>query len=193
MPVSSLPSRYGIGSFGKASHDFVDFLDATGQKCWQVLPLNPTSYGDSPYQSPASVAGNPYFIDLDILAGKGLLNKTDLSDAGNVSKRVDYGFLFKTRYDILRRAFARFVPDKAYRAFVKKNGAWLEKYSLFMALKEHYGHSPWTSWEEEHRDYRKALAHSGEFEDKMASGAGVSTNSPSSGRQCVTMPGRRGS
>ena len=71
MSVSSLPGKYGIGSFGKAAHDFVDFLDATGQKCWQVLPLNPTSYGDSPYQSPSSVAGNPYFIDLEILAEKG--------------------------------------------------------------------------------------------------------------------------
>jgi len=77
MPISSLPSKYGIGSFGKAAHEFIDFLDATGQKCWQVLPLNPTSYGDSPYQSPAAVAGNPYFIDLDVLASKKLLTKED--------------------------------------------------------------------------------------------------------------------
>jgi len=168
MPVSSLPSKYGIGSFGKAAHDFIDFLDATGQKCWQVLPLNPTSYGDSPYQSPASVAGNPYFIDLEILVQKGLLNKADLSANGNVSKRVDYGWLFGTRYAVLRRAFANFKPDKVYRAFVKKNAVWLEKYSLFMALKEHYGHSPWTMWEAEHRDYRKAVMHSGEFEEEMA-------------------------
>ena len=75
MPISSLPSKYGIGSFGKAAHEFIDFLDATGQQCWQVLPLNPTSYGDSPYQSPATVAGNPYFIDLDVLASKKLLTK----------------------------------------------------------------------------------------------------------------------
>ena len=168
MPVSSLPSKYGIGSFGKAAHDFIDFLDATGQKCWQVLPLNPTSYGDSPYQSPASVAGNPYFIDLEILVQKGLLNKADLSANGNVSKRVDYGWLFGARYAVLRRAFANFKPDKAYLAFVKKNEAWLTKYSLFMALKGHYNHSPWTMWEEEHRDYRKAVMHSGEFEEEMA-------------------------
>ena len=75
MPVSSLPSPYGIGSFGKGAYDFIDFLAETGQSCWQVLPLNPTSYGDSPYQSPASSFGNPYFIDLDILAGEGLLAK----------------------------------------------------------------------------------------------------------------------
>ena len=80
MPVSSLPSAYGIGSFGKSAYDFVDFLSETKTKCWQVLPLNPTSYGDSPYQSPAAVAGNPYFIDLDILAKDGLLTKDELKE-----------------------------------------------------------------------------------------------------------------
>ena len=79
MPVSSLPSAYGIGSFGKSAFDFVDFLSETKTKCWQVLPLNPTSYGDSPYQSPAAVAGNPYFIDLEILAKAGLLTKDELN------------------------------------------------------------------------------------------------------------------
>lgn len=168
MPISSLPSKYGIGSFGRAAHDFIDFLDATGQKCWQVLPLNPTSYGDSPYQSPASVAGNPYFIDLDILAQKGMLTKEELVDQRNNSKRIDYGRLFEVRYDALRHAFSRFVPDRAYRTFAKKNAAWLEKYSLFMALKVHYGHSPWTGWAEEHRDYRRAQTHAAEFEEEMA-------------------------
>ena len=86
MPISSLPSKYGIGSFGKSAHDFIDFLDATGQKCWQVLPLNPTSYGDSPYQSPSSVAGNPYFIDLDILAKRGLLTKEELDAQRDFSR-----------------------------------------------------------------------------------------------------------
>ena len=89
MPVSSLPSKYGIGSFGKAAFDFIDFLDATGQKCWQVLPLNPTSYGDSPYQSPSTVAGNPYFIDLDILAKKGLLVKEELEAQLDDSKKIN--------------------------------------------------------------------------------------------------------
>ena len=104
MSVSSLPSKYGIGSFGKGAHDFIDFLDATGQKCWQVLPLNPTSYGDSPYQSPATSAGNPYFIDLDILAKKRLLKKKELSSLRNDAKRVDYGWLFHSRYPALRLA-----------------------------------------------------------------------------------------
>ena len=91
LSVSSLPSKYGIGSFGKEAHRFIDFLDATGQKVWQVLPLNPTSYGDSPYQSPASAAGNPYFIDLEILAEKGLLSKKELAAQRFDSQRVDYG------------------------------------------------------------------------------------------------------
>jgi len=167
MPVSSLPSKYGIGSFGKSAHDFIDFLDATGQKCWQVLPLNPTSYGDSPYQSPASVAGNPYFIDLDILAKKGLLTKEELAANRDDSKRVNYGWLFNTRFPVLRLAHSRFTPDRAYHTFVKKN-AWLEKYALFMALKEHYNFCQWTLWDEAHRDYRKALSHSSEFEEEMA-------------------------
>ena len=167
MPVSSLTSPYGIGSFGKAAHAFLDFLDATGQKCWQVLPLNPTSYGDSPYQSPATSAGNPYFIDLDILGEKGLLTKAELLEQRYESERVDYGRLWNSRYDVLRLARSRFVPDRAYRAFVKKNAPWLEKYALFMALKQHYGHRSWTSWEPEHRDYRKAISRGVEFEEEM--------------------------
>ena len=90
MPISSLPSPYGIGSFGKSAYDFVDFLSETKTKCWQVLPLNPTSYGDSPYQSPSSVAGNPYFIDLEILSKKGLLTKDELKENKHDTKRVDY-------------------------------------------------------------------------------------------------------
>ncbi len=168
MPVSSLPSPYGIGSLGKGAHDFIDFLDAAGQKCWQVLPLNPTSYGDSPYQSPATAAGNPYFIDLDVLAKKGLLKKEELAEQRNDSKRVDYGWLFNTRYAVLRLAHSRFSPDSAFRAFVKKNASWLEKYALFMALKVHYGHRQWTEWESEHRSCRKALEHKAEFETEMS-------------------------
>ena len=167
LPVSSLPSRYGIGSFGREAHKFLDFLDATGQKCWQVLPLNPTSYGDSPYQSPASSAGNPYFIDLEILQEKGLLTKEELAAQRYDSERVDYGRLFNTRYPVLRQAYSRFKPDAAFRAFVKKNAFWLENYALFMALKVHYAHRQWTAWEPEHRDSRKAQLHKGNFEQEM--------------------------
>ena len=106
MPVSSLPSPYGIGSFGVSAYKFIDLLRETGQRCWQVLPLNPTSYGDSPYQSPASAAGNPYFIDLDILAEKGLLTKEELKAEKVRTKKVDYGRLFYTRYKIPINSFS---------------------------------------------------------------------------------------
>ncbi len=167
MPVSSLPSPYGIGSFGKAAHDFIDFLDACGQKCWQVLPLNPTSYGDSPYQSPATAAGNPYFIDLDILREKGLLTAAELREQRYESKRVDYGRLFNCRYAVLRKAHSRFVKSREYKAFLRKNAPWLEPYALFMALKVHYGHRQWTSWEAHHRDYARAMACKAQFEEEM--------------------------
>ncbi len=168
MPISSLPSAYGIGSFGKGAYDFVDFLVETKTKCWQVLPLNPTSYGDSPYQSPASVAGNPYFIDLEILHKKGLLTKEELKENKNDSKKVDYGWLFNTRYTALRKAYARFKEggeDKspAYKSYLKKNAHWLPDYSLFMALKVNYNYSEWTSWSDEHRDVAKARECRGEF------------------------------
>ena len=167
MPVSSLPSPYGIGSFGQAAFRFIDFLDATGQTCWQVLPLNPTSYGDSPYQSPSSVAGNPYFIDLDILASKGLLTKKELQEQKNNSKRVDYGWLYQTRYAVLRTAYSRFSPGNAYKAFIKKNRAMLDNYALFMALKVRYNHCQWTLWDSQHRDYQKAITHKDEFAEEM--------------------------
>ena len=161
MPISSLPSPYGIGSFGKSAYDFVDFLADTRTKCWQVLPLNPTSYGDSPYQSPASVAGNPYFIDLDILYKKGLLTKEELKENIHNTDRIDYGWLFFTRYDVLRRAHERFLAlgeDKspAYKAYLRANKHWLPDYSLFMALKVHYNFSAWTGWSDEHKDVSRA-------------------------------------
>ena len=125
MPISSLPSPYGIGSFGKSAYDFIHFLSETKTKCWQVLPLNPTSYGDSPYQSPASIAGNPYFIDLEILAKAGLLTKEELSENRNDSERVDYGWLFNTRYNVLRKAYTRFIEKNGdespkYKSYLKK-------------------------------------------------------------------------
>ncbi len=163
MPISSLPSNYGIGSFGKSAYDFADFLSRCGQKCWQVLPLNPTSYGDSPYQSPASVAGNPYFIDLDILFGKGLLTSGELESEKTDSDRVDYGRLFNTRYNTLRAAYSRFTPDAGYDRFCEENTSWLDDYSLFMALKVHYNYASWTTWAPEHRDCGSAREHLSEF------------------------------
>ena len=167
MAVSSLPSKYGIGSFGKEAHAFVDFLAKTGQTCWQVLPLNPTSYGDSPYQSPASRAGNPYFIDLPTLAKKGLLTQQELEENQHDTPRVDYGWLFATRYPLLRKAYSRFAQDDAFCAFCEKEGTWLSDYALFMALKEHYGHRPWTTWAKEHKDIATARAHAEFFREEM--------------------------
>ena len=97
MPISSLPSKYGIGDLGRAAYEFVDFLCECGVKCWQVLPLNPTAYGDSPYQSPASYAGNPYFISPLTLYNEGLITKSELSEHEDRSERIDYGRLFSTR------------------------------------------------------------------------------------------------
>lgn len=168
MPVSSLPSEYGIGSLGKSACEFIDFLDEAGQKCWQVLPLNPTSYGDSPYQSPASSAGNPYFIDLDILAKKGLLTSDELCAQKENSTLINYGWLFGARYTALRLAHSRFTPDEDYNKFLLDNNSWVEDYALFMALKVKNNYCQWTLWDDEYRDYSKAVTHKAEFESEMS-------------------------
>lgn len=167
MAVSSLPSKYGIGSLGQEAFAFVDFLARTGQTCWQVLPLNPTSYGDSPYQSPASRAGNPYFIDLPTLAQQGLLTESELAEHEHDTPRVDYGWLFETRYPLLRKAFARFTPDEAFGAFCEKEGPWLTDYALFMALKVHYGYRAWTDWEKEHKNIELARTYAENWRAEM--------------------------
>lgn len=167
MPVSSLPSKYGIGDFGRCAFDFVDFLSDTKQTCWQVLPLNPTSYGDSPYQSPAACAGNPYFIAPELLFEQGLLTDSELAEYEHEQGKVDYGWLFNTRYIMLRKAFARFVPDAEYDAFCTRTASWLEDYALFMALKVHYNYCQWTLWSEEHRSIASARSRKAEFEPEM--------------------------
>ncbi len=166
MPVSSLPSDYGIGSFGRCAYDFLDFLDRCGQTVWQVLPLNPTSYGDSPYQSPASVAGNPYFIDLEILHEKGLLTEEELTAEKCECSRVDYGRLFFERYNTLRLAYSRFIPGDGYRKFLIDSAAWLDDYALFMSLKIRYEHASWTTWDPEHKNHAKAVTYTSEFAEE---------------------------
>ncbi len=166
MPLSSLPSPYGIGSMGEEAFDFIDLLADCGQSCWQVLPLNPTSYGDSPYQSPASMAGNPYFIDLPSLRSDGLLTAAELATARTDGKRVDYGRLFSERYSLLRLASSRFTPDRDYYSFLKKNADWIEDYALFMALKVRYSYRPWVEWDECHRDVRSARAYASELKEE---------------------------
>ena len=166
MPVSSLPGPYGIGCFGKKAEKFVDFLAAAGQKIWQILPLSPTGYGDSPYQSCSAFAGNPYFIDLDALKAEGLLTAAQLKAEpwGKDPLNVDYGTLYTSRYKILRAAYAawrrqcagrhgcaHYYPD-AYYAFTLENEGWLEDYALYMALKSGNGMKSWSQWP---REYRK--------------------------------------
>ena len=153
MPISSLPSPYGIGTFGKAAYDFADFLHAAGQGYWQLLPLGPTSYGDSPYQSFSTFAGNPYFIDLDLLIKDKLLTRKEVTSCawGSEPRYVDYGKIYESRFALLERAKARgWERDReAVAAFESENSRWLPDYALFMALKRHFGMKSWTEWPDE--------------------------------------------
>ena len=152
LAVSSLPSRYGIGCFSESAYAFVDWLKAAGQTYWQMLPLGPTGWGDSPYQSFSTFAGNPYFISLEALAGEGVLTPEECGSAdwGGDPAAIDYEKLYRHRYPLLRRAYARSRADgnAAYRAFVRENRDWLRDYALFMALKDRFGGKPWTDWPE---------------------------------------------
>ena len=153
MPISSLPSPYGIGTFGKAAYDFADFLHAAGQGYWQLLPLGPTSYGDSPYQSFSTFAGNPYFIDLDLLIKDKLLTRKEVTSCawGSEPRYVDYGKIYESRFALLERAKARgWERDReAVAVFEAENSRWLPDYALFMALKRHFGMKSWTEWPDE--------------------------------------------
>lgn len=166
MAVSSLPSDYGIGTFGKPCREWLDFLSATGTKCWQILPLNPTAYGDSPYQSPASFAGNPYFIDPETLHKEGLLTVDELTSAIDRSSSIDYGRLFNERYPLLRKAFARFVPDGKYKRFCVYHAEWLNDYAYFMALKVQNGFRAWNEWDDVYKHYSSAMEHRAELESE---------------------------
>ena len=149
MHISSLPSRCGIGTLGKEAYNFVDFLKKSGQTYWQILPVNPTSYGDSPYQSPSAFAGNPYFIDLFTLKEEGLLTEHEINNYffGADETKVDYYRLFQNRYPLLRTAFQRFEPNEKFENFSEKNKFWLEDFALFMALKEENHYRSWIYWD----------------------------------------------
>ena len=149
LPVSELPSKYGIGSFGKWAYTFVDFLKKSNQSYWQILPLVQTGYGDSPYQTVCDISGNPYFIDLEILRSKRLLTYREVEAAIDKGDKIDYGKLYYERYPLLRKAFSRFdVSDKAFRAFVKK-GEYTD-YALYMTLKDKFN-APWYEWPDEYK------------------------------------------
>ena len=153
MPIFSLPGKYGIGTFSKEAYAFVDFLKEADQKLWQILPLGPTGYGDSPYQSFSTFAGNPYFIDLDALVEEGLLTQAECEalDWGGHDEYVDYGKLYTSKFQILRLAFSRadLEHDKDFFAFVAHNYDWVIDYALFMAIKNAHGGVCWSEWEED--------------------------------------------
>lgn len=171
MPISSLPSPYGIGTLGKEAFAFVDFLKEAGQSWWQILPVGPTSYGDSPYQSFSTYAGNPYFVDLELLCEEGLLEQAELNarDWGTDPAKVDYEKIYRNRFELLKKAADRgWAKDEStVKAFADENAGWLSDYVLFMALKRHFGMAAWTEWEDEEirlhhpaavERYREALA-----------------------------------
>lgn len=155
LPISSLPSPYGIGTFGAEGYKFVDMLVQARQKYWQVLPLGPTSYGDSPYQSFSAFAGNPYFIDLDYLVEEQLLTHDEINeyDWGDNPSYVDYEKLFKSRFLVLRKAFSKSTHKrtKKYAEFCEENSYWLDDYSLYMSLKEYFNSVEWLLWDEDIR------------------------------------------
>lgn len=148
MHITSLPGAHGIGTMGKQAFAFVDFLKKAGQSCWQILPLTPTGYGDSPYQSCSTFAGNHYLIDLDLLVEQGLLEQAEVESAewGDNPCKVDFGAQYRSKLKVLRLAYARFVPNADYEKFCRENSSWLGDYALFLALKSEYNGKPWYEW-----------------------------------------------
>lgn len=179
MPITSLPSEYGIGCFSKSAYDFVDWLKEAGQSYWQILPLGPTSYGDSPYQSFSTFAGNPYFISLKALVEEGVLTKEDCDKVswGRRVDSVDYEKIYKGRYKLLRKAYenSNISENPDYQKFVAENSWWLSDYALFMAVKDQFGGVEWTKWAEDIRlrwanamdYYRRELYFDIEFQQYM--------------------------
>ncbi len=173
MHISSLPSPYGIGTMGKEAREFVDFLARAGQAYWQLLPVCPTGYGDSPYQSFSTNAGNPYFIDLDMLRQDGMLSESDYNtiDWESAPDSVNYGALYEKRYPVLKKAAANFknnIPDD-YLDFCNKNAFWLDDYAMFMAFKDYSGGASWHNWEEglRNRNPRVLKEKSAELADRI--------------------------
>ena len=151
MHISSLPSNYGIGTLGAEAYKFVDFLINAKQRIWEILPIGPTIFGDSPYQSLSTFAGNPYFIDLDFLIEEQLLTPGEVRGLfwGKDPTKIDYELMFKQRFEVLYKAFQRFRPLNEYYLFINMNKEWVEDYALFMALKRHFNYKSWVEWPED--------------------------------------------
>ena len=150
MHITSLPSPYGIGSMGKSAFDFIDFLKKAGQTYWQILPINPPGYGDSPYQAFSTFAGNPYLIDLDQLVQNGWLKQEELDRVswGSREDQVDFSTMYDQRLHVLHLAWSRFhkAPADGYAEYLEQQKSWLDEYVLFMAVKAYYNDGPWTQW-----------------------------------------------
>lgn len=155
MPIASLPGKYGIGGFSREAYQFVDFLASAGQSLWQILPLGPTGYGDSPYQSFSTFAGNPYYISLEMLIEEGLLTEEECEvlDCGTDETRIDYEKIYETRFKLLEKAYQRDDSAKSqeYQSFVADNSKWLKDYAMYMAVKDSLGGISWIEWQEDIR------------------------------------------
>ncbi|NLK94236.1 MAG: 4-alpha-glucanotransferase [Clostridiales bacterium] len=158
MHIASLPGKFGIGTFGKEAYKFSDFVSKSGLKYWQMLPVGHTSYGDSPYQCFSAFAGNPYFIDFDILCEQGLLKESEYKyeDYGKDSEKIDYALIFKVKNKVLKKAYSNFKKSKGlkelreeFKDFKNKNAFWLDDYSLYMAVKNHFKLVSWSNWDED--------------------------------------------
>lgn len=179
LPITSLPSKYGIGCFSKSAYDFADWLKKAGQTYWQILPLGPTSYGDSPYQSFSTFAGNPYFISLEALIEEGVLTGEECSEAdfGELACDINYEKMYQSRYPLLHKAYERsnIAAQADYQKFISENSWWLSDYALFMALKDRFDGTPWNEWPEDIRlrygysmdYYRRELYFEIEFQQYM--------------------------
>lgn len=173
LPISSLPSAYGIGCFSKEAYQFIDKLKEAGQTYWQILPLGPTSYGDSPYQSFSTFAGNPYFIDLEDLIERKWLTKKECSacNFGDNEEYVDYAAVYENRFELLKKAWKRskIGEDAGFKSFVRKNSFWLKDYALYMAVKASFGNVCWVEWDEDIKTrQKKALnAYRKRFEEEI--------------------------
>lgn len=170
LHISSLPNKYGIGTLGREAYDFVDFLKRSGQSIWQILPIGPTSYGDSPYQALSAFGLNPYFIDFEELVKDKLLSINDLPPVEEKQNTIDYGKLFVTRYNILHKAYLNkhLVKDK-FEKFQKEEQEWLIPYSEYMVLKQEHENKSWNLW---YDDFKFKVDHAmawfrNEYKDKI--------------------------
>ena len=150
LPIFSLPNKYGIGTLGKNAYKFIDFLSDSKQDLWQILPTNPTSYGDSPYQSFSTFAQNPYFIDLEMLVKDKLLTNKDLKESNlfNNSSYIDYGNIFYNKMKLLKKAYLKSSLFEKQFNYYKKNTFWVKDYAMFMVLKEYHNNVSWDNWDD---------------------------------------------